>query len=143
MGPSRRLARTILGKAYRSCRFGLLPPYTQRIGHPVDVIKPGRDQCDLQDASVLETCRPQLLVIIFPDAGGVFCEFHDVVEHYPLLRRDGSGGVVLLERLNQLFIQGHATQKLCVSADSINAPVGHRDHGGDHLVLPPAERQFR
>jgi hypothetical protein len=58
-----------------------------------------------------------------------------VIEHHPLLSRNGSGGVILLQRLHQFLIQCHSTQKLCVRLDSIVAPVGYGHHGGDHLVL--------
>jgi hypothetical protein len=45
--------------------------------------------------------------------------------------------VVFLQRSHQIAIKGHATQKLCVRLNSIVAPVGYRNHGGNHLVLLP------
>jgi hypothetical protein len=48
----------------------------------------------------------------------------------------------VLQGLDQFFVQRDATQKLCVGLDSIHAPVGHRDHGGDHFVVAAFERQI-
>ena len=48
-----------------------------------------------------------------------------------------SGAVVwsVSQSVDKLLIERHSTQKLCVRVDSIHAPVGDGDHGGDHLVL--------
>ena len=116
--------------------FALLPfpSNAQRVGDAVDVVEPGRNQGDLQDGLILETAAGNFSWSS-SDLGGVLRELHDVIDHDALLRRDGSGGVIAFQRLDQFFIKRDATQKLCVGFDSIHAPVGHRDHGGDHLVM--------
>src|SRR5215472_18834808 len=48
----------------------LLSPYSQRIGHAVDVVEPRRDQRDLQDRRIVKSRRPQPLVVILPYLGG-------------------------------------------------------------------------
>jgi hypothetical protein len=40
------------------------------------------------------------------------------------------------------IVEAGATQKLCVGFDSIEAPVGDGDHGGDHFVLVALERKI-
>ena len=102
----------------------LLSSHSQRVRHAVDVVEPRGDQRDLENRSVVETGGAQTFVIVLPDFGRVLGDFHHVVEHDSLLRSNGSGGVVLLQRIDQFFIQRDATQKLCVGVDSINAPVG-------------------
>ena len=91
---------------------------------------------------VVEAYGPQFFVIVFPDFGRVFRELHDIIEHDAFLRRNGRGGVVAFQGRDQFFIEGDATQKLCVRLDSINAPVGHGNHGRDHLVMTPLEREI-
>ena len=77
-------------------------------------------------------------MVIFPDFGRIPGKFHHVIQHHAFLPGYGSGGVVLFQRLNQCFIQGYPTQKLCVRVDSIDAAVGDGNHGGDHFVLAAA-----
>ena len=52
----------------------------------------------------------------------ILSQLHDVIEHRPVARRSARL-VVLLQRRDQLVIQCHPTQKLCVRFDSIVAPV--------------------
>jgi len=98
----------------RRSRWGLFAPDAQRICHSIDVVEPRRDQRNLQDCLIVESRSAQAIMIIFPDFGGVFCEFDYVVQHHPLLLGDGGGRVVLLQCFNQRFIQRYSTQKLCV-----------------------------
>src|ERR1017187_1555675 len=120
-----------------------LPPHPQRIRHPIDVIEPRRDQRNLQNPAIVKPRRPQPLNVVLPTLGSVLGQLDHIVHHHPLLRRDRRGRVVLFQSLHQFFIQRHSTQKLCVRLDSIHSPVGHRDHGRDHFMLPPAQRQLR
>ena len=57
--------------------------------------------------------------------------------------RNGSLRVILPQGLNQFVVQSYSTQKLCVGFDSIEASVGDRNEGGDHLVLSAGEREVR
>ena len=114
----------------------------QSIGNPIDVIEPGRDQRDLKNSAIVEAGGPEPPVMLGRDAGGVLRQLHDVVEHHPLRVRDGGGLVIAAQRLDELLIECDPTQKLCVRDNSVMAPVGQRDHGGDHLVLPAFQRQL-
>ena len=64
-------------------------------------------------------------MIVSRDARGIAGQLRDIIKHYPVWRRDGSTPEILLQRLHQLFIQGHATQKLCVRFDSIMATIDY------------------
>jgi len=103
----------------------LLATYAERICHSVDVVEPSGDEGDLQDASIIETGSPQIVHIVSPDLGRIFCDLHDVIEHHAVLGGDGRFRVVLFERLDQSRIERNPAQKLCVGLDSIDAPVGH------------------
>ena len=117
--------------------------HAQSIRDAIDVIEPGGDQCDLQNGAIVKTGRAQLYVIAFGDARGISRQLSDIVKHHALLFGDWRSPIVLLQRFDQLVIQGYATQKLCVRLDSIMTAVRDRDHGGDHLVLPARQRQAR
>jgi hypothetical protein len=79
---------------------------------------------------------------MLPNPSRVLGQPDHIVQHHSLLRRDGRGPVVLFERCHQFPVQRQPRQKLCVRLDSILAPVGHRGHRGNHLMLPPAQRQL-
>ena len=114
----------------------------QRVGDAIDVVEPGRDERDLQDAAIVEADGAQALVVArLRLRVASLVSLHDVVEHHAILLGDRRGSVVVLQGLDQLFIQRDATQKLCVRLDSILAAVGDRDHRRDHLVLAARERQ--
>jgi hypothetical protein len=81
-------------------------------------------------------------MILQADPGGVSGHLHDVIEHHSFLLGNRSDRVVVLQGLDQFFIKRDSTQKLCVRLDSVMAPVGHRYHRGDHLVLAAAEREI-
>ena len=121
---------------------GPISPHPQRIGNPIDVVEPRRNQRNLQNCLIVEACGPQCFVIALPDFGGIFGELDDVVEHHAFLWRDWGSCVVALQRFHQFLIERDSTQKLCVRFDSIHAPVRHRNHGGDHLVLAALQRQI-
>jgi hypothetical protein len=78
-------------------------------------------------------------MIISGDLGRVSGQFHDICQHHPFLMGDGSSRVVAFERIDQGRGESYATQKLCVRFDSIDATVGDRHQGSDHLVLPSGE----
>ena len=119
----------------------LILAYTQSVGDPVDVIEPGSDQSDLQNAAIVKSYSPKPFVIIRGDPGRVARDLLNIGQHRALLIRDGRRPVVRLERANQFLIQSYPTQKLCVRLDSIMAPVQHRHHRRNHLVLPARKRQ--
>jgi len=120
-----------------------LSPHPQRIRHPINIVKPRRNQRDLQNPAIVKSHRPQPLNIVLPDLCRILGQLDHIIHHHLLLRRDRRGRVIRLQRLHQLPVQRHPTQKLCVRLDSIHAPVGHRDHGRNHFMLPPAQRQLR
>jgi len=86
----------------------------QCVGDAIDVVEPGGDQRDLQDGPVVEASAAQPFMILGRDLGCVLGELDHVVDHHPLAIRDGSFRVVLFQCLDQFFVQGNPTQKLCV-----------------------------
>ncbi len=74
---------------------------------------------------IIKPRSPQPLNVILTTLGGVLGQLDHIIHHDALLRSDRSSCVILLQRLHQLPIQRHPTQKLCVRLDSILAPVGH------------------
>jgi hypothetical protein len=52
----------------------------------------------LQNPAVVESRGPQAFDIVLPDVGGILGQLYYVVNHHPLLRRDGSGGVIVFQR---------------------------------------------
>jgi hypothetical protein len=120
-----------------------IPAYTQGIRNPIDIVKPRGNQRYLQDGPIVKAGAAQLLMMILRKPGSILCQLGYVIEHEPLPLRNRSSPVVLLQGLDQLFVQGDATQKLCVRLDSIMTSVGDRDDCGDHLMLSSGERQIR
>ncbi len=118
------------------------PAHAERVRNAVDVIEPGGDEGNLENGLVIESGLAQPLVVGAADLCSIFGKLDHVVHHHALRRRERRRRVIRLERFNQCFIQCDATQKLCVRLDSINTPIGHRDHGGDDLVLAAAERKL-
>jgi hypothetical protein len=116
---------------------------SQRVGYPIDVIKPRCNQRDLQDAPIVKAGRAQPLMVPLGKACGIAGELGYVIEHEPIRLGNRSRPVVLLQGFHQLFIKGNATQKLCVGFDSIMTTVGDRHDGGDHFMLSSGKRQVR
>jgi hypothetical protein len=59
--------------------------YTERISDAIDVVEPGREQRDLQDASVVETDGAKPIVELRRDSRRVFRDLLDVLEHDAVL----------------------------------------------------------
>ena len=97
----------------------------------------------MKNGLIIKAGLAQPLVVGAADFGGIFGKLDHVIHHHALLGRERRRRVIRLKRLYEGFIQCDATQKLCVGLDSIHTPVSHRDHGGDDLVLAPAERKLR
>ena len=97
----------------------------------------------MKNGLIIEAGLAQPLVMGAADFCGILAELDHVIHHHALLRGERRRRVIRLQRSYQCFIQGDATQKLCVGLDSINTPVGYRDHSGDDLVLAAAERKLR
>jgi len=121
----------------------LVSTNSQRVGYPIDIVKPGCNQRNLQNAPIVKARHSQPLMILPRKACGVVGELSHVVEHEPIRLRNRSRPVVLLQGPHQLFVKGNATQKLCVGLDSIMTTVGDRHHGGDHFMLSSGKRQIR
>ena len=92
----------------------LLAPYTEGIGNPVDVVEPGCNERDLQDSAVVEPRGAQPFVVLRRDPGRVTGELGNVVEHHAVALIDGRGPVVTPDGVDEVVVQGHPTQKLCV-----------------------------
>src|SRR6266478_4062774 len=69
---------------------------TQSIRHAIDVIEPGRDQSNLQNAAVVETDGPEPSVIVGRNFGGILGQRHNVIEHGAILFADRGGAVIPL-----------------------------------------------
>src|SRR5689334_22520209 len=123
MNGSARMTKTIRVKLRKSAAI-LTSSYTQRIGYPIDVVKPRGDECDLQNPLIIKTGGAQPLVIRRRDARSVARDLRHVIEHHFLLLGDRRLAIVVLEYGYQLMVQRDATQKLCVRLDSIMTPVG-------------------
>src|SRR4029077_17516153 len=59
----------------------LIAPDTQSIRHAIDVIEPGRDQRNLQNAAIVEAHGPEFGVIVRRNLGGILGQLHDVIKH--------------------------------------------------------------
>ena len=91
-----------------------LPPDAQRIRDAVDVVEPRRDQGNLQDGFIVESCGPQLCVVLLRNLCGIPGELYHVTQHHAFRLGYRGGRVVALQRFDQAFIQSYPTQKLCV-----------------------------
>ena len=120
---------------------GPVATYAESIGNAIDVVEPGGDERDLEDAAIVEADFAQVRDVVARTLRGVLCELHNVVEHPAVLLRKRRLRVVVAQLRNEGFVQRDATQKLCVRLDSIKAAVGDRHHGGDHFVLATLERE--
>ncbi len=119
------------------------PTDAKAVCHTIDVVEPGGDQVDLQDAGIVEAVFAQFLHIPPCHFPGRFCQLGDVVQHGDIGRGQRSVVIVRTNGLYKLVIQADATQKLCVGFRSIETGVVHRDRRSDHLVLGAAQGQIR
>jgi hypothetical protein len=94
----------VSARSYLSPQSSVLPSDAQSVGDAVDVVEPGGDEGDLKYGPVVEARFAQARVVCGADARGVARELRDVVEHDAVLLGDGRGGVVRLQRPDQLFI---------------------------------------
>jgi len=82
-------------------------------------------------------------MVFFRDLSRISGELNGEIQHRPILLIERCFFVIKFERLNQPIVQRDPTQKLCVRLNSVDASVGRRNNGGDHLMLPPGQRQVR
>jgi hypothetical protein len=68
--------------------------HAQRIGYAIDVVKPGGDKSNLQDATVIETGVAQLYVIAGYALRGIFSDFDSKFQHNFVLFAYRSGAKV-------------------------------------------------
>ncbi|HUO81432.1 MAG TPA: tetratricopeptide repeat-containing protein [Gammaproteobacteria bacterium] len=127
----------------RGRRRASWPDHVERVGHAVDVVEPGGDQGDLQDAAVVESGRAQPLVVPGRDLGGVPRDLRGEIEHGAIPLVDRGRFVILPDGVRKRLVQGDPAQELLVRGAAVRAAVGRRHHGGDHFVLPAAQRQVR
>lgn len=69
--------------------YPLLSSHSQRVGDSVDVVEPCRDQCDLQNATIVESGGTKTLMIRAADLRRILCHLHRVIQHRPFLLGDG------------------------------------------------------
>ena len=86
---------------------------------------------------IIKTRAAQAFDILSRTFRRILGQLDHIIEHHAILLRNRRRLVVTLQRRNHFFIQRHPAQKLCVRLDSIHAPVRHRNHGRNHLVLRP------
>src|ERR1700687_2699067 len=76
----------------------LIAPDAKSVRGAIDVIEPGRDQRNLQNAAVVETHGPEFCVIVRRNLGGILGQLHDVIEHGAILLADWGRPVIRLTR---------------------------------------------
>jgi hypothetical protein len=113
----------------------LCTPDTQPIRHPVDVIKPGGEQIDLEDCRIIEANAAQCLNVLASHGGRPQGQLLDILEHGAVTVVQLGGPPVVAQGVRELLIKADATQKLCVRFKSIDTAIERRDCGRDHLVL--------
>ena len=119
-----------------------IPSDSQCVGDPVDVVEPGGNERDLEDAPIVESHCPQPIVELGRDPGCIPGDLLGELEHHTILFGDWRRPVIALQRLHERFVKSDPTQKLCVRVESILTPI-HRGHDGrNHFVLPPRQRQI-
>jgi hypothetical protein len=74
----------------------LITAHAERIGDPVDIVEPRRDQRDLQDSLIVEADGSQTFVMRGRNLCRILRQLHDVIEHHAILLGDGSASVVRL-----------------------------------------------
>jgi hypothetical protein len=94
--------------------FFLPAPDAQAVGDAVDVIEPGRDQCNLQDRQVVKTDSPQFVMVLRRQASRVPRQLNHVVQHRAIRLGQRGFRVILAQGGDQRVIQSDPTQKLCV-----------------------------
>ena len=72
----------------------VLAAYAQGIGHTIDVIEPGCNQCDLQNSRVIKPNGAQALVLCWPDACGIAGQLHNVIQHRAISLAERRRGVI-------------------------------------------------
>ena len=77
-----------------------LAPNPQRIGDAVDVIEPGGNQRNLQNALIVKADATQAGVVIGTDFGRILRDLDDVIQHHAILLVYGSGFVILAQGFN-------------------------------------------
>jgi hypothetical protein len=82
-------------------RLGSVTADSKRVGNPVDVIKPGRDQGDLQDGTVVEAGVAQPVVVRGRDLGRIPRKLDHVIDHHSLSHGDRCRGVIIFQCLDE------------------------------------------
>ena len=114
----------------------------ERIGDPINIIKPSGDQRDLQNALVVKSVTAKLFVRLRRNFNGIFGQLCGVIEHRQFFCGKRRGLIVFENRLSQFIVSGGATQQLCVSVQSVMTVVFDRNDRGDHLVVFTRQGQF-
>ena len=68
------------------------------IGNAVDVVEPRSDKRDLKYSLIVKAGRPQVFMIVRPDARGIAGNSHNVIKHHSFCRRNRRSLVVILQR---------------------------------------------
>jgi hypothetical protein len=73
----------------------------------------------------------------------IFRQEHGIVQHRAIANFERCLRVVVLQLPHEQIVEGHPTQKLCVSLCSVKTLVRDRHHSRDHFVLCARKRQRR
>jgi len=117
--------------------------HPQGVCHAGVVVEEADDLHRIQDVLITEALSAQRVEILGPDPGGVAGDHHGEIEEGPGCLTDGSGAIVLLDRLSELLITADRTQILCVRLRSVVAPQRAGDHRGYRLSLRATEARAR
>jgi hypothetical protein len=77
---------------------------TQSVRYAIDIVKPGRDEGDLENSAVVKAPRAECRVVCRTALRGVARQLHYVIDHHAILFADGRAFVIPLQRLNHVFI---------------------------------------
>src|SRR5271166_2302326 len=102
------------------------------IGDTVDVIEPGSDQRDLQDADVVEAEGAKPGKVPGHDLVGRCGQAHGEIEHSPILLGEVGPGVVPSQRGGKFLVEAGPTKKLDVALHSVKAAIVNGHDGGNH-----------
>ena len=75
-------------------------PHAQRIRYSIDVVKPRRNQRNLQNGFIVKSHGPQAFVILRRNLCGIPGKFHNVIQHRAFWLSYRSGRVILLQRFD-------------------------------------------
>ena len=116
--------------------------YAKCVCDTIDVIEPGSDERDLENRFVVKASRPEAIVITRMNFCCVAGQLDYVIQHEHVRFANRSLFIVIAKSSDEVLIESHLTQKLCVRFRSVKAVISERNDRGYHLVLGATERQI-